>query len=206
MLFAEAHWTLDNLAEIDAQDMRDDRALECLDAFIKCHPLPQRMVDGVLAEGVSYRDLMSTWQAVLGPPRCAQVVVDGDRFQFARDVGEEGARGAMILPAFDAGGELADLVAWRSGPSGFLVPWYGRVGMLGEEQVFATQWGPLTIHPDPFSWLRAGRSGVVVMNMGLARPMLHQAGTLAAPDPAFAARLRADLTIPPPHIEVAVAA
>jgi hypothetical protein len=128
---------------------------------------------------------------------------DRCRFEFeaCRPSGEP--QRAIVFPALNEFGDLADLVAWHP-KSNALATWLGRVVVLGEEQIFGPRLGePLVVHPSPLEWLKASREGVVVVDPMRARPILQFAGPLMVADAAERRRLQEMLTIRPPTIRVA---
>lgn len=97
---------------------------------------------------------------------------------------------AFVMPAIDADGAVIDLVAWhprtgRIGSAERSAGWLAG-GYLSDDE-------PVLVHPDPLSWLRAGRTGVVVVHEDLARPALLSMRTLQAADVAHGEALQAML-------------
>ena len=142
-------------------------------------------------------------------PARAEVLFFPDRplFDFAADIGDEGAVAALMFLALDQLGEPIDLVAWSPKPHR-LAAWYGAA-LLGSEQI----WGPrlanegaLAVYEDPFDWLRADRRGVVIIDPTTAAPLLHEAGHLVAPSVDAGKRLLCLVTPPTPRISVLLAA
>ena len=76
-----------------------------------------------------------------------------------------------------AGGQTVDLVAFRAGAAGFVAPWLGRAGLLGEEHLDRAR-DVLVVHATPLDWLRDNRRGVVVVDPVRAASMLRAAGRL----------------------------
>jgi hypothetical protein len=101
-------------------------------------------------------------------PACATVVFDRKRpqFDFAEEVGDQGAISAFLFLARDEDGEPADLVAWAPSVNR-LAAWFGAVALLGAEDLWAprlTKERALPVFEAPLGWLRAGREGVVVIS------------------------------------------
>jgi hypothetical protein len=154
-------------------------------------------------------DLGVSGPAVAGPDMFAALHFDAviflpdARFEFARHRNGFGARPAVVIPARDECGDLADLVALdlETGECG---TWRGRAAMLGAENVFAPRIGePLTCHATPLEWLQAGRRGVFVIDPSRAASLLHAGGgplEVRSVDAGLA--LRAALTIEAPPILV----
>lgn len=139
---------------------------------------------------------------------CVEEVVflDGGRFGFCRDAGYGGRRVAIIIPARDEFGDLADLAAWHI-ESGKLALWRGRAAMFGAENVYAPRLcEPLKVHETVKDWLRAGREGVFVIDGARAAALLRMAEPLGVRTEAFGRRLREALTIRAPRIVVAAPA
>lgn len=141
---------------------------------------------------------------------CVEEVVflDGGRFEFCRDAGYGGRRVAIIIPARDEFGDLADLAAWHI-ESGKLALWRGRAAMFGAENVYAPRLGePLKVDETVRDWLRAGREGVFVIDGARQRAaaLLRMAEPLGVRTEAFGRRLREALTIRAPRIVVAAPA
>lgn len=73
---------------------------------------------------------------------------------------------AMIVPVQDRHGELVDIVAWFLDKPEI---WWLRLGdetpFLGTRNLaMAAYYGdPITLHPNPESWLLAGRKGVCIL-------------------------------------------
>ncbi|MGB7100807.1 MAG: hypothetical protein WBD95_18850, partial [Xanthobacteraceae bacterium] len=129
---------------------------------------------------------------------CESVVflVDG-RFEFGRDVRDPaGAKAAVICCVHDEYDENVDLAAFDI-DSGAVAIWRGRVGMLGEYWLAAATFDePLIVHETALDWLRAGREGLYVIDLGRAGRLL--AGrSIAVKDVAFGAALRAALRLEP---------
>ena len=134
----------------------------------------------------------------------ARAVFMGKRFEFAGHTLPEDLQSAMIIAALDQFGSNCDLVAW-SPETGAIGTWYGRAAMLGAENLFAPRLdGPaLPVHRSPLEWLRAGRWGVVPIDIRQAAPLLRDAGPLGAADLRHRAELLGALATRLPRILVA---
>jgi hypothetical protein len=86
--------------------------------------------------------------------------------------------------------------------------WCHRAWAIGEGTTFLprlTERRVLTVWRNPVGWLRAGRSGVVLLQPRLAAAFLCDAGPLAAEDRDHGFELRRQLTRPAPHILIPAA-
>ncbi len=140
-------------------------------------------------------------------PACATVVFERKRpqFDFAEEVGGEGAISGLVFLALDELGEPADLVAWAPREN-HLAAWFGTVALLGAEDLCAprlTKEGALPVFESPLGWLRAGREGVVVIEPRGAAPPLRLAEPLVAESIEHGEKLRCMLKVKPPRIFVA---
>ncbi|MGF3026937.1 hypothetical protein ACQVP2_29485 [Methylobacterium aquaticum] len=117
------------------------------------------------------------------------------RFAFERDgrAPAEDAVPAYVMPEFDEAMGLLDIVAWHP-RSRRVASWAGTVGLLGSKAIEAAGDVPLQLWPSPLEWLRAWRSGAVVVNDALARPTLLDAGTILTADVDHGIALQAMLT------------
>lgn len=98
---------------------------------------------------------------------------------------------AFVMPAIDDTGAMVDLVAWH--PRGGLIGSSERsAGWLAGGHL--SEGEPVVVHPDPLSWMRAGRTGVVVVHEDIARPALLAQRTLQASDVAHGEALQTMLT------------
>ena len=125
------------------------------------------------------------------------VSLPGGRFEFARDMRDAtGAKVAVIIPARDEYLEHVDLVALDL-DTGAIATWLGRVAMLGQEWLSAATFDePLIVHETALDWLRAGREGLYVIDLGRAGRLL--AGrSIAVKSVVFGAALRAALRLEP---------
>ena len=80
---------------------------------------------GVPARALVYPELPARARVVLFPDR--------PLFDFAEDVGDDGAAPAFVFLARDEFGDACDLVAWAPGEAR-VAAWLGRASMLGLEQ------------------------------------------------------------------------
>ncbi|ARN80687.1 hypothetical protein [Methylocystis bryophila] len=125
------------------------------------------------------------------------------RFDFAAETGlKRSTFAAVVFPVFDDQGETIDVAAWDL-DSGALALWRGAACMLGEENICAPriEHDGLTVHPDALAWLRAGRTGVIILDPARARWRLAEE-RLVVDDLAFGRRLRDALRLPPPQVFV----
>jgi hypothetical protein len=100
-------------------------------------------------------------------PRRARVVFYEDRplFDFLDEVGEQGVQ-AILFPARDHDGKIADLVAWSLSPRR-LASWQGAAALLGADEILAPrlmQEAALWVHRTPLEWLKSDREGVVIID------------------------------------------
>jgi hypothetical protein len=102
-------------------------------------------------------------------------LADG-RFDYTIGEGEL----AMTILARDLFGDPADIVATKR--DGYLAPWIGAVSAIGLHTVLAPRIGDrhLTVHMSAFDWLRAGRSGVVLIDEDRAATELRSYGPYRA--------------------------
>jgi hypothetical protein len=111
---------------------------------------------------------------------------------------------AFWFLVLDQDREPIDIVAWAPARSR-LGSWLGRAWALGQEQVFRPRLDPdgaLPIWRDPLGWLRAGRRGLVLIDLIRAADELSFAGPLLAEDLDHAIELRDALSRPAPRILV----
>jgi hypothetical protein len=131
---------------------------------------------------------------------------EGGRFEFAAEAGlRRGTVAAIVWPIFDEFGETVDVAAWHP-KSGALDLWCGAACLLGEQNISVPriEHDGVRVHPSALAWLRAGRTGVYVVDSERARWRL--AGeTLVVDDVAFGRRLRDALRLPEPQIFVTTA-
>ncbi len=170
------------------------------DELFALAPLRQQQLDWFKRQGVPLLALADPLAL-----RVAEVVFTaGNRFEFTSYRPADDAVLAAIIPAFDADGDLVDLVAWRP-QSGAVGTWLGRASLLGEDHLDAPRLGePLVVHDGVLDWMRAGREGVVVVDSRRAAPLLRDAGVLATASVEHGTRLRKMLAVRPPKVLVAV--
>lgn len=179
-------------------------APSALSLFLALPGLQDEHIDRLLMAGVERVAFLRSALGRPSPIHCARVAAACGRFVFDPARAERDGVTAYLFLALDRCGDPVDLVAWRPGPAGFLASRFGRVAMLGEELIGApAAHTPLAVFPDALSWLRADRQGVVVVDSIQAAPLLREVGHLAVADARHADRLRRDLTITAPRIEVA---
>jgi hypothetical protein len=138
-------------------------------------------------------------------PARARVVFFPDRplFDFAEDVGEDGAAPAFVFVARDEFGDACDLVAWAPSEAR-VAAWLGRASMLGLESLRAPRImheGALPVCETPLEWLRAERRAVVILDSTRARWSLFRTNLIVS-DVAYGCRLREALRWPAPQIFV----
>jgi hypothetical protein len=165
-------------------------------------PIRWREFSGLMGDGVPAPALI--WPDL---PARASVVFDRRQplFDFAEEVGGEGAVPAFVFLAFDELGEPADLVAWAPREKR-LAAWFGASSLLGAEELWTprlTKEGALAVFETPLGWLRAGREGVVVIDPRRAAPTLRLAEPLVAESIEHGEKLRRVLKVKPPRVYVA---
>ena len=173
-----------------------------------CGVLRQSDLDGLIAAGISILALAGDAH---GGGFCLardRIVPhhQARRFEFVRhdETAGEGVP-ALVILALDAYGEPSDLVAFRNGPASFIGSWLGRVGMLGEDNLWRAR-DLLEVHATPMGWLRAERRGVCVVDPVWASSTLRDAGTLEVGSQAERRRLADMLTVRLPDIRIRQAA
>jgi hypothetical protein len=150
---------------------------------------------GVPARALIYPDLPARARVVLFP--------DQPLFDFAEDVGEDGATPAFVFVARDEFGDACDLVAWAPSEAR-VAAWLGRASMLGLESLWAPRLmheGALPVCETPLEWLRAERRAVVILDPTRARWSLYRTNLIVT-DVAFGCRVREALRWPAPQIFV----
>ncbi len=140
------------------------------------------------------------------PLRRGRVVfVDAARFEFEPDYrGDLTATEAVLMLAYEPDGCPGDMIAWDV-RGNRLATWLGRVPWCGD--AFAPRCSEglaLAVHESPLQWLRAGRSGVCLVEAapGLCRQLDGAGPFLATGGPSHAARLKESLSGKPPKILV----
>jgi hypothetical protein len=171
---------------------------QCLLAILHQSTYGSLVAQELRSEGIRGR---GAFDALCVKPVC---FLSGGRFEFARYLRDAAGNVlAVIIPARDETGELADLAALNL-DTGALAMWRGRVAMLGQENILAPRIGePLLVHETPIDWLRAEREGVFVISSHSAAPLLRMGEPLGVQSARFGQRLRDALTIPAPRIVVA---
>lgn len=126
--------------------------------------------------------------------------LEDGRFDFSEGEGTQ----AFVVLARDLFGDVADIVAMRGGPDGFVAPYIGSLAVLGAHNLGAPRLlgAGLAIHRTPFDWLRADRQGVVVLDEARATVELQNFGPFLAADIPHALALRNLLTPRSPSILV----
>jgi hypothetical protein len=127
-----------------------------------------------------------------------------DRFEFARDTRDaKGAEVAVIIPARDECGDIADIAAWIP-ENGRLALWRGTVAMLGQHNLYDPRLDdPIFVHESVADWLRSGRSGIYIIRpLGAALLFASFNPTLGVRSESFGRRLRTTLIIPSPRVLV----
>jgi hypothetical protein len=160
--------------------------------------LKQAEIDRFVEHGVKASALY-----VSGPVVVDQVVFQDNLFEFGRYGGDRSTQKAFIFEVRGADG-LTDLAAW--GPQGDqLALWLGRGFALGEDQIWfpTLSGGPLRIWRSPLGWLRAYRSGLVILNPRAAYSYLCDVPALAAEDANHRKEIEKMLILPRPRIVVA---
>ena len=150
---------------------------------------------GVPARALVYPELPARARVVLFPDR--------PLFDFADDVGDDGAAPAFVFVARDEFGDACDLVAWAPGEAR-VAAWLGRASMLGLECLRAPRIvydGALPVCETPLEWLRAERRAVVILDATRARWSFFRTSLIVS-DVAFGCRVREALRWPAPQIFV----
>ena len=169
-----------------------------------CGRLRQADLDSLMAAGV---DVLALAGDRFGRGLC--VVRDrivpharARRFELQRhdEVAGEGVS-ALIALALDGDGVPLDLVAFHGGAVPFIGSWLGRVGLLGEDNLWRAR-DALTVHATALDWLRAGRDGVVVVDPVRAAPMLRDAGLMEVGSQAERRRLLDLMAVRLPEVRV----
>jgi hypothetical protein len=144
-------------------------------------------------------------------PARALVVFRTDQplFDFAADLPvdlDDEPISAMVFLALDEAGSPIDLVAWATKPYR-IASWFGATPFLGAESLLAPRLGQvgLKVFPDPLSWLKAERDGVVIVHPEDAKWRIV-GERLIVSDGAFGRELREKLSLPQPRIAIEEAA
>jgi hypothetical protein len=126
---------------------------------------------------------------------------EAGRFDFAAEIGlRRGTATALVFPVFHESEEIIDVGAFRPEHNAFGL-WRGAAAMLGEQNIFAPRLESegLRVHADALAWLRAGRTGVVVVDPARARWRLAEE-RIVVDNLAFGRRLRDSLRLPTPRV------
>ena len=151
----------------------------------------QRALNWLIKQGVSAAAMSSPWAV-----HTSRIVFDGCGRYHANRLGVF----SYILPAI-AVGEIVDLVAWAPA-TGQVASRLGVASYLGEIGRGDGGTGlSITVHRSPLSWLRAGRTGTVIIDFDAAAAPLSGLA-LQAEDQPHARELRQRLRLPPPVIVV----
>ena len=154
---------------------------------------PQAHADWFASQGVTGMDLFMTWDGFAHPVRIDRVAfLSNDRFEFERHLKREraGVMTAYTVVLRNVRGYEADIAAFHP-RTGRVATWLGACALMGEEELYGARLRErLLVHPDPVSWLRAKRQGVVVVNRRHARPLLLDAGPLHCASVEHARRLQ----------------
>jgi hypothetical protein len=153
----------------------------------------------LLDQGVSVKTLESEPCSIAATKVCFE-----GRF-FIPDLGGEKA---LIFRATDRG-EVVDLVAW-SPRTGEIVSFLGLAFCLGDQdQLFnPASWfsgGGLHVHSSPLEWLKADRSGIVIVDPNQTYAMLRHVPRLVFTDVTFARRVKEWVQPPRSRCELLIA-
>jgi hypothetical protein len=142
-------------------------------------------LDGFAARGIDAFDLATPW-----PVLADRVVFEGKAFVFASGI-EDGGELAFTLAVVSDDG-LVDIVAWQP-QTGSQALWLGSGFALGERQINHPnpRTNGLLVHRSPMGWLRAGRSGIVILRDDFAPQLLARVPILVAEDTAHQRELQA---------------
>ena len=176
---------------------------DLLDAFRACRNLRQSELDNFIASGVSVSALAND-PGCYGMAVCAsKIVFHGTRFDFADDDSDAAGAGAFIVANLDEDYRLVDLVAFRPRDNQ-AASWLGRLPVLGACNINAPRLGkPLQVHATVLDWLRAGRSGVYIIERQGAAPLLRNVEPIAVSSWSQAQELHAAMITPAPRILIA---
>jgi len=155
-----------------------------------------------LSEMKRFQDLGVSLGALLSPEPIAEARVAFHPKRPLFDFADDGVSNALVFLARSELDEPCDLVAW-SPSTGRLATRYGRVALLGCEQLWAARIdhdGALVVFDSPLEWLRGEGLGVVIIDPQRAAPQLRFAGKLYAESVAAAARLDGILKSDQPKI------
>lgn len=139
----------------------------------------------------------------IGVPRVlvkARVAFEG-RYSFDFD---EGGDIALIIPAIEDG-VVADLCAWQP-KSGRLASWLGHAKALGWGELYAPNLSgePLKVWASPLGWLKAGRRGIVPIDIAsVARSLViwgDHVSAIVCENPEHGRAIKAAFTPKPPRV------
>jgi hypothetical protein len=138
--------------------------------------LRQREIDRFAEFGINALNLGNPW-----PVLADQVVFEGDFFLFADDVGEKGEPVCTFVVISNAG--FIDIAAWNPRTDRLAV-WFGHGFALGERQIHHPNplMPGLPVFRSPMSWLRGGRSGIVIVRKDFTKVVLKSVPLLVAED------------------------
>ena len=171
--------------------------LECCDP-VALDPATSTKLAKLGVEGEALADL-----------HVAPVRLDGDRFEFARNLDCDIATWGrvvvgVVVPVRDELNTAFDLIAWNL-TTGAIATWRGEASILGE---FNLLWRlgeeALRVFPTVLAWLIAGRDGLVIIDSSEARWRLI-GEELVVDDAEFGASLEAALRLPEPKVFVRAA-
>jgi len=157
----------------------------------QCDQLSRRTFDFLREAGVSVEAMV-----LPDPVMCARVQVEADgTFEFSPGGGK-----ALIFLQTDPDGYPIDLIALRE-RGGRLASWLGAAAVLGDALPLLGL--PTMVHATPLEWLRAGRSGIVIIDDRKAASLLSDyGGRLMVEDDRQRRELELRLTRKPPQIVV----
>ena len=161
----------------------------------------QREIDRFVELGVKASALY-----VSGPVVVDQVVFqDNGLFEFGRYAADKNKQNAFILEVRGIDGPI-DLAAWD--PDGDRCAlWLGRGFALGEDQIWfpVLSGTPLPIWRSPLGWLRAGRTGLVIIRSTATPFYLRDVVAVSAEDSKHLSEIQEMLKLRRPWISVRVA-
>ena len=160
--------------------------------------LKQQEIDRFVELGVKPSALY-----VSGPVLVDQVVFqDNGLFEFGRYAESANAQNAFLVEVRGIDG-LIDLAAWDP-HSNECALWLGRGFALGESQIWfpTLSGGTVRIWRSPLGWLRAYRSGLVIINPRAAYWYLCDVPALVAEDSDHSKQIAKMLILPQPPILV----
>lgn len=193
------------MADVPPRLYSPDMPPSSLDAWRCCRRLRQVEIDWLLTRGVPSLALGRDGDGGGYTLVAADVAfhgAGGAKFSFADQVNGEATKTALIVPARDVHGEVSDLVAIEP-RTGAVGSWLGVAALLGEHELSSVRFEqpPIHVHENGLDWLRAGRTGLVVIDPNLARWLLHDQ-PLAVSNRQFAKTLERALSLKPRIIVV----